>query len=164
MKKLFTVLLLVTSVHAYAQKKVAAGDLAPGFQQMAPDGRMLELSGIKSDLILLDFWAGWCKPCLHTIETILNPLYAKYDRKQLEIVGVSYDKSEAKWERSMAKFNVPWLHVYDADDYDLYKKYSIEVLPTYYLIDRSGKIVAANVLSADLEKVVDDYFEKTKSK
>ncbi|WP_416866389.1 MAG: TlpA family protein disulfide reductase [Imperialibacter sp.] len=162
MRILLAIALLFLAGHSQAQTKPKVGDLAPGFQQVAADGSMLELSSIKGDLILLDFWAGWCKPCLHTIETILNPLYSKYSREQLQIVGVSYDKSADKWEKSMAKFNVPWLHVYDADDYDLYKKYAIEVLPTYYLVDSKGKIVAANVLSADLAKTVDDYFAKGK--
>ena len=135
---------------------MGTGDIAPDFEKKTPEGDVLRLSEIDSELVLLDFWAGWCKPCLKTIKDTLIPLHNKYDTSELQIVGISYDESKSKWKKSIERFEVPWLHIWDNDDQDLYKKYSIEVIPTYYLINRQGRIVAANMLSSDLEKIIDE--------
>lgn len=136
------------------------GDPAPIFEKNAPDGTVLKLSDIDSELILLDFWAGWCKGCVKTINKALKPLHKKYDRKQLQIVGVSYDKTESLWKDSIKKFDLPWLHVYDSHGFDLYKRYGIEVIPSYFLIDKNGTIVAAKIPATELEAAIDRFFTK----
>lgn len=143
-----------------AQSELRIGDNAPEFEKTSSEGAVIKLNSVESELILLDFWAGWCKPCIKTIKSTLTPLYKKYNRNQFEIIGVSYDKSNKKWLQAIERFDVPWKHVYDSDDNELLKKYSVEVIPTYYLIDSSGKIVGAKILSSELEKTIDSYFQK----
>ena len=150
-------LILSGTLHAQMLK---VGDQAPALNKITPDEYLLDLNKIDSELILLDFWAGWCKPCIKTIKSTLNPVYNKYDRSQFEIVGISYDKSTAKWLKAIERFDVPWKHIYDADDNALLKKYEVEVIPTYYLIDKTGKIVGAKILSTELEGFIDNYFKE----
>lgn len=155
-----TVLLFLFS-HSYSQNKLVVGEKAPSIEEQSNRGNTIKLSEINSELILLDFWAGWCKPCIKTIKSTLLPIYDKYDRKKLEIIGISYDRSVDKWKKSIARYGLPWLHIYDGDNNELLKKYMVEYIPTYFLVDRNGKIVAKNILSADLEKTIDEYFNKT---
>lgn len=146
---------------SYSQKKLVVGEKAPLIEEQSNKGNPIKLSEIKSNLILLDFWAGWCRPCIKTIKSTLLPIYDKYDRQELEIIGISYDKSVSKWKKSIDRFGLPWLHVYDGDDNELLKEYMVEYIPAYFLVDRNGKIVAKNILSADLEKTIDEYFNRT---
>jgi len=161
MKVVVSIIAVLISLNPLkAQSELKIGDFAPEFEKTSMEGSTIKLSRIESELILLDFWAGWCKPCIKTIKSTLTPLYNKYNRNQLEIIGVSYDKSNEKWVKSIDKFDVPWKHIYDTNDHDLFKKYSIEVIPTYYLIDSRGMIVGYKILSSELEKTVDSYFQK----
>lgn len=162
MRVLLISVLILSVGTLQAQSSLKIGNSAPLFKKASTDGSTLELDKINSELILLDFWAGWCKPCIKTIKSTLKPVYQKYNRDQLEIVGVSYDKSKDKWLKAIEKFDIPWKHIYDGEDNELLKKYNIELIPTYYLVDKTGKIVGANILSSDLEAFIDNYFEQKK--
>ena len=161
MKILLSILISLTSSGLIeAQVKLNHGDLAPEFKKTSARGSSIELYQMSSQLILLDFWAGWCKPCIKTIISTLNPIYIKYDREQLEIIGISYDKSESKWLKAIDKFDVPWIHIYDGDNNEILEMYGVQIIPAYYLIDSNNKIVGSNILSSELEAKVEEYFRQ----
>ena len=158
MKYLLTLIVCAVVLQVHAQQPLQKGNAMPDFELVKSNGEKIQASEIKSELLIIDFWAGWCKPCIKTIKSTLLPLYQKYERHQLEIVGVSYDKSEEKWKKSIERFKLPWLHVYDGTSFELYEKYNIEIIPTYYVVNREGEILATNLLSTDLESFVSNYF------
>lgn len=101
------IVLLFLFAHSYAQNELLVGEKSLSIVAKSIKGNTIKLSEINSELILLDFWAGWSKPCIKTIKSTLLPIYDKYDRRKLEIIGISYDKSVDKWEKSNAKYGVP---------------------------------------------------------
>lgn len=134
-----------------------SGDIAPDFQLMSIDGEEIQLSDYRGQLVLLDFWAGWCNPCIKSIKQVLVPLREKYDENDLIIIGVNYDRSKEAWEKSIDRFDAPWVHIYDYDNADLYKKYYVQSIPKYCLIDKKGEIYECDIPSSRLEKLVDKY-------
>ena len=146
-------ILLLFLFYFSAQAQLKAGDHAPDFNQATLDGEMISLADFDSELILLDFWAGWCGPCIKTFK-IMKPLYEKFDRSQLEILGISYDNDETKWRKAVAKHDLPWVHIYDKDDGDLYRKYGIFEVPTYILINKEGEILETGLTSYNLKSKI----------
>ena len=140
-----------------ALEKIQPGHEAPDFTAEDINGKQFTLSSLKGKVVILDFWASWCKPCRASNPHMLQ-LYKKYYDKGLELVYVSDDDSEPekwrkaveedklvgdgihhvlrglKWDRSKGLAGMD--HTNDISD-----KYAIHFLPTKYLIDREGRMV-----------------------
>jgi peroxiredoxin len=138
---------------------LSVGDLAPEFS--LPDSRDVKLNfkNIRNDLILLDFWASWCKPCREECRSTLKPLWEKYKGDGFMIISISTDEKKEHWLKAVAKDEMTWINVVEADAGKVTKIYSAQALPTYYLVDgKSRKILAKNLRGTQLEDFVDNYF------
>ncbi len=108
---------------------------------------------------LIDFWAGWCKPCRDE-----NPnnviLYNKYKTKGFEIFGVSLDDNRETWIDAINKDKLLWMHASDLLKWNspVVKQYSIENLPLTILIDREGKIIARDLRGEELKNKLESIF------
>ncbi len=100
----------------------------------------------ESKYTLLDFWASWCGPCIQSFGK-LKEVYEKYDRKKINIIGISLDTSETDWLISMKKNQVPWVQLLTGND-ELVKQiktiYAFQAIPFTVLLDQEGKIVQNN--------------------
>ena len=107
--------------------------------------RDVDLSKLRGNVVLIDFWATWCAPC-NAISPDLVELYHKYHDNGLEIVGVSVDSDKQAVLDFVKKEGEPWPQYFDGQGADnaLATKYDIEQYPTLWLIDKSGKVVDAN--------------------
>ena len=156
-----------------ALEKIQPGSEAPDFTADDINGKPFTLSSLKGKVVILDFWASWCKPC-RASNPHMKALYEKYHDKGLELVYVSDDDSEPekwrkaveedklvgdgfhhvlrglKWDRSKGMAGMD--HTNDISD-----KYAIHFLPTKYLIDREGKIVCK--ISEEEEAKLDERLE-----
>ncbi|RAJ87598.1 thiol-disulfide isomerase/thioredoxin [Chitinophaga dinghuensis] len=125
------------------------GAVAAAFTATDMSGKSLSLSDYKGKYVLLDFWASWCVPCRKG-NPHLKTVYAKYQPKGFEIVGIADDdRNEKAWTAAVEKDGLPWRHVlrgsskvYDkTDPNDISYKFGIHSLPTKILINPEGIII-----------------------
>ncbi|MDO5663882.1 MAG: TlpA disulfide reductase family protein [Bacteroidia bacterium] len=93
---------------------------------------------------LLEFWASWCGPCRSEIPH-LKKAYDKYKAKGFEIYAISLDDNEADWLKAMDEEKTPWINVHNAEGFngEVIKAYGIRGIPSSFLIDKDGTIVAS---------------------
>ena len=135
----------------------AIGEIAPLFEGPTPSGDRIALESFRGNVVIIDFWASWCRPC-----RIENPnlvrLYKRMHDKGLEIVGVSLDRNKASWERAIADDGLTWNHVsnlqYWADP--IAQLYSVRSIPAAFVLDREGRIVAKNLRGAQLDAKIEE--------
>lgn len=125
------------------RKASEIGDLAPNFQTKTLKGEIISLNSFKGQYILLDFWAGWCKPC-REVNPELVRLHSQYFDKGFRIVGISLDKNRIDWRRAVEDDNLEsWHHIFIGIKDDTMRiKYNIAEIPAYILIDKDGFIIA----------------------
>ena len=132
------------------------------FSGKAPDGSLVDLSTLPQNkkLVLLDFWASWCVPCLKEVPT-LQKLYADCQDKGLEIVSISIDTSEKAWKGALDKTEMPWVHLIDNKDKEanIATKYGVVAIPYTVLIDSSGEIVGVNLRGQSLIDKINDLLK-----
>ncbi|HNU13582.1 MAG TPA: TlpA disulfide reductase family protein [Chitinophagaceae bacterium] len=159
LQKQFIVLLIVfCPLLANAQIKYGAD--APEIALPAVNGDTLKLSSLKGKVVLLDFWASWCAPC-RVANKGLGKLYSKYKSKGFEIFGVSFDKDKSDWKKAIAKDKITWLQVNDDGGWEAPTaiNWRIDAIPTSYLIDQNGKLIAMDLAGKELEKKLKEILE-----
>lgn len=138
-------------------KKGAIGTNAPDFDYPSNEGKPVKLSSFLNKVILLDFWASWCKPCRENNPDLLN-LYKKFKSNNFEIIGFSIDKNNIDWKNAIQKDKLTWPQVDDLDGPDgkTPKDYGIYWVPTIFLIDKHGKIAAKNIYGKKLNTKIEE--------
>ena len=124
-------------------------------------GDTIYLSSLKGKVVLLDFWASWCGPCRSSNKG-LTKLYPKYKSKGFEILGVSLDDDHSKWKMAIAKDKITWLQVNEPGGWDAKTAmmWNISAIPTSFLIDKEGKLIAMDLTGKELEKALKYLIDK----
>lgn len=158
MKKLFVTLLLAGglafSANAqYENTRIKKGTPAPELSYENPDGKPMKLSDInKGRIVLVDFWASWCRPC-----RLANPrlveMYNTYKDKKFKdakkgftVLSVSLDKNKEAWVGAIQKDNLAWdTHISDLGGWEskAAADYGIQFIPQAFLVGADGKIIGA---------------------
>jgi len=123
---------------AQAGARAVEGELAPDFTLNTLDGDEVTLSGLRGKVIILDFWATWCPPCVKEVPELVE-LYNEYKSQGLDIVGVSLDRGTGVVKRFAAKNKVSYTML--MADRPVTTVYEPMYIPTTYIIDREGRIV-----------------------
>ena len=114
----------------------------------------------KNKVVLLDFWASWCTPCINEIPN-LKAAYKKFKSKGFEIVSVSVDDETEDWVKAVKDNGLTWVQLWNGDE-DLENSpamdYVISAIPATFLIDADGTIIGRNLRDNELEKALEDYF------
>lgn len=118
-------------------------------------GDSLSLASLKGKVILLDFWASWCLPCRAANKHLVK-LYAKYKSSGLEIFSVSVDEEKQAWEKAIVKDKITWLQVNDPRGTmaKTVLDWNVSVLPTTFLINKKGDVVALDLEGKELDEAV----------
>lgn len=140
------------------------GNKAPEIIQAAPEGHVYTLSSFKGKMVLIDFWASWCAPCRAENPLVVSA-YKKFHNsefkngKGLEILSVSLDQNAAAWKKAIQKDSLYWpTHVSDLQGWNNAAaiKYGVNSIPTNYLINGNGIIIAKGLRGEALEKALNE--------
>ncbi len=132
---------------------VPVGGMAPDFAQQTPEGRTVKLSDLRGKVVLIDFWASWCKPCRMENPNV-KKVYEKYQHKGFEILGVSLDRTKDAWVGAIQQDGLPWKHVSDLGFWNnaAAQQYGVQSIPYTVLVDRDGKVLDKNLRGTALEQ------------
>lgn len=146
-------LLLCISATLYAQPK--KGQKAPEIAIPDVAGKTVKLSGLKGKVVLIDFWASWCGPCRKAMPG-LRKLYAAHKSKGFEIYGISLDERKGDWTKAIGADKITWIQVNEPGGWEsaTAKAWNIEHLPSSFLLDKEGKIVAVDPTEAQLKELL----------
>jgi thiol-disulfide isomerase/thioredoxin len=126
------------------------------------EGRELTASSLRGRVVVLDFWATWCAPCLAEVPTY-QKLRRDHDASRLEIIGISVDVLDRRGLMSwLRRQQVTWTQVHDRRGYsgELAQQFKVVSLPTTYVFDGEGKMVAANVRGERLIQTVSELLAR----
>ena len=137
------------------------GKEAPELKLPGPNGDTIALSSLRGNIVLIDFWASWCAPCVKE-QPALKRLYKKYKRskftnaKRFEIYSVSLDSKKMEWVSAIKKMKLNWTHVSDLKYWSSAAAaiYGIGEIPFNVLIDSNGIILALDLHGSDLDKAL----------
>ena len=173
MKKLITLTLLnyLISTAAFSQNiGLKIGDIAPELAYNNPKGEEMKLSNLKGKLVLIDFWASWCRPCRQENPNLVNA-YRKYTKtnfkngKGFEIFSLSLDKKHDAWVKAINQDQLFWrYHVSDLQGWQSEgsNRYGIRSIPSNVLIDGKGIIIAHNLKGPALNRFLENQKKATK--
>ncbi len=126
-------------------KKLKVGDTIQDFTAKDINGNLVNLSDFKGKIILLDFWASWCKPCHLQNQQEFSYLNKKYKERGLIIISYSLDKKSAKeeWIEASKSDGINWVNISNLKDFNdpIATQYNIISIPNSFLIDKNGVIV-----------------------
>lgn len=137
----------------------APGDAVPSFNSVLIDGKKTSLAELckGKKYVLIDFWASWCKPCRKEIPN-LKQIYGKHNANGFDIVSISIDENEAQWKKAVEKEGLTWSNIRDTDK-TIASKYHVASVPTMYIINGEGKLVAENLRGEELASKIDELMK-----
>lgn len=141
-------------------KRLAIGQPAPEFQSLTPDNKPVKLSDFKGKYTLVDFWASWCVPCREENPNIVRQ-YRNFKDKGFTVLGVSLDGNPGSWLKAIREDGLEWTQVSDLQQWgsEVVGLYRIQAIPTSYLLDPNGVIIAKNLRGAELETFLKKTFD-----
>jgi len=137
------------------QKSLVEGTKFPDFDEKDVEGKPLSIAAYKGKVVLVDFWATWCGPCVAELPNVMKA-YEKHHSKGFEIIGISLDSDKAKLDKFTKDKKMTWQQFFDGQGWSnkLSSKYGVNSIPATYLLDGEGKIIAKNLRGEALEEAV----------
>lgn len=163
---LIVVLGLFIGRYFYMQPKFVNGEKAPVFTATLKDGQPFELTQLKGNYVLLDFWGSWCGPCRAESPELVK-LYERYqhqafkDAEGFQIVSIGIERNENSWQNAIRVLGLSWpYHILDLSSSmkffngNLADQYGIKEVPTKFLLNPEGVIIGVNQSPEAIDKVL----------
>ena len=109
------------------------------------EGKKFDLADLRGKVVLVDFWATWCPPCVEEVPQLVET-YEKFKDRGFEIVGISLDNDKSALEKFTAENKMTWPQFFDGKGWEneMAKRFKIQTVPTMWLLDREGKLIDAS--------------------
>ena len=128
------------------------------FQVTDLSGETLSLAQYRGQVVLLDFWATWCGPCIAEMPNV-KATYTKYKGQKFEIIGISLDNSPVPVEAYIASEGITWRQYWDSGG-RISRMYNVRAIPSTFLIDGEGVIRKVNLRGIALENAVSELVQE----
>ena len=153
---LLSVVLVYFIYSGIYERVVVAGDSAPEFSLRADNGRTVSLPNFGGKLLVLNFWASWCPPCVQETPS-LSQFATTYAPKGVVVLGISVDKDENAYRAFLKKFNPAFLYT---REFKLHEEFGTFMYPETYIIDGKGKVLKklaepADWMAPDVTRYID---------
>ena len=124
-------------------------------------GPLVSLSSLKGKVVLIDFWATWCPPCIAEMPAILAT-YKKLHSKGFEVLGVSLDDEKDALSKFLKEHDMPWPQYFNPKgvDNEVATQFGVTIVPALLLVDKQGKLVSVSMSAAKLEAEVAELLAK----
>lgn len=142
------------------QRAVLPGNKALDFVSTDSEGNKVRFSEhLGQGYVFLDFWAAWCGPCRRENPNIVAA-FQKYKDKGFQIFGVSLDKKKEDWLKAIKDDGLNWTQVSDLAywDSEATALYGVRFIPSNFLIDKNGVIVARNIRGEALQQKLKELY------
>jgi peroxiredoxin len=133
---------------------------APEIALPDTEGDTVKLSSTRGNIVLLDFWAAWCKPCRDENPNLVDA-YSKYHNRGFQIYQVSLDKTKEAWIKGIREDHLErWIHVSDLKYWqsEVVQLYKLEQIPNNFLLDSEGRVIASNLRGEMLQRKLAELF------
>jgi thiol-disulfide isomerase/thioredoxin len=143
-----------------SEKMFDPGNVVPNITQNDPTGQPRSLYDLRGSVVLIDFWASWCRPCRAENPNVVR-LYNKYHKDGFDIFSVSLDKAQDKWVDAIEADGLVWPnHVSDLQYWnsEAAQLYNVKSIPFTVLLDREGKVINIKLRGAGLEAKLKEIF------
>ncbi len=138
------------------------GKPAPDFQVKDLKGEELTLEKFRGQVVLLDFWATWCGPCIRELPNV-KQTYKKYKDQKFQIIGISLDRSQQPLEAFIEREGLAWVHYWDKSQ-KITNQYGVRGIPSTFLLDGKGVIRKTNLRGHSLETAVAELVKENLAK
>jgi peroxiredoxin len=140
--------------------QVRTGDMAPEISLPDAQGSLVNLSSYRGKVVLIDFWASWCGPCRGANPGVVK-LYNKYKANGFEVFGVSIDSRKDAWLKAVSQDHLEFTQVNDNAGWNsmVAIKYNVNQIPTSFLLDKTGKIIAVDLEGKHLENKIKELLQ-----
>ena len=131
------------------------GKLVPNFTATDLEGKPISLEDYRGKVVLLDFWAVWCGPCIAEMPNV-KKVYDMYKAEGFDIIGISLDTDENKLRDYLKENDIPWRQVFSGKGWQspIAQQYGIRAIPAPWLLDRDGKLISQEARGDKLEQLV----------
>lgn len=141
-------------------KNLKIGTKLGDFELPDSKGNLLKFSDYNNNLLLIEFWSSWCGPCRQSNPELVK-IYNRHKNQGFEIFGVSLDSDKSKWMKAVNGDKLTWINTIAKGGWDnhVVRDLAIQSIPSNFLIDNKGKIVAINITPIELEKKLNEFLK-----